>query len=80
MYQVEQYLVGKMVITCQILIFGHTVIRESDIYNANSVVMAATDFAQGAAVGLLLMGTIMLSRYGNKIRKFKQRLLKKGVE
>ena len=62
-----------------ILVFGHTLIRESAIYNTNSVVMAATDFAQGAAVGLLLMGIIMLSRYGNKIRKFKQRLLKKSV-
>lgn len=42
--------------------------------------MAITDFAQGAAVGLLLMGIIVLCRYGNKIRIFKQRLIKKGIK
>lgn len=43
------------------------------------IVMAVTEFAQGLAIGMLLVGLIMSSRYGAKIRAFKQRLLKKNV-
>lgn len=56
-----------------------TILRDTAIYNENSIVMAGTDIAQGMAIGMLLVGLIMSSRYGAKIRAFKQRLLKKNV-
>ena len=57
----------------------YTILKDTAIYNDNSIVMAGTDFAQGMAIGMLLVGLIMSSRYGVKIRAFKQRLLKKNV-
>lgn len=37
------------------------------------------DAAQGFAVGMMLTGLIMSSRYGAKVRVFKQRLLKNNI-
>ena len=51
-------------------------LRDTNIYSENSFVMFATGFIQGAAIGMLLWGVIMLSRYGAKIRAFKQRIKK----
>ncbi len=42
-----------------------------------AVLAAISDFADGAAIGLLFVGIIVTSRYGNRIRAFKQRLLKR---
>ncbi len=42
-----------------------------------AVLTAISDFADGAAIGLLFVGIIVTSRYGNRIRAFKQRLLKR---
>lgn len=61
------------------LMIVYTILKDSAIYNNNSIVMGGTDFAQGMAIGMLLVGLIMSSRYGAKIRDFKQRLLKKNT-
>ena len=61
-----------------LLVAGYTILKDTAIYNDNAIVMAVTDFAQGLAIGMLLTGVIMLSRYGTRIRAFKQRLLKKN--
>lgn len=44
--------------------------------NNNAVLNAASNFAEGTAIGMILCGIIFTSRYGQKIRAFKQRLLK----
>ena len=62
-----------------LLVAGYTILKDTAIYTDNAIVMAVTDFAQGLAVGMLLTGVIMLSRYGARIRAFKQRLLKKNI-
>lgn len=62
-----------------LLVVVCTILRDTAIYNDNSIVMAGADFAQGMAIGMLLVGLIMSSRYGTKIRAFKQRLLKKNI-
>ncbi len=36
-----------------------------------------SDFAEGMAGGMLICGIVMTSRYGQKIKEFKQRLLKR---
>ena len=40
---------------------------------------AGTEFAQGLAIGMLLAGIIMSSRYGAKVRAFKRRLFGKKI-
>ncbi|MGN0496403.1 MAG: helix-turn-helix domain-containing protein [Lachnospiraceae bacterium] len=62
-----------------LLMLGYTILKDSSIYNDNSNVMAGIEFAQGMAIGMLFVGLVMSSRYGAKIRAFKQRLLKKNV-
>lgn len=66
-----------------LLMLGYTILKDSSIYNDNSIVMAGIEFAQGMAIGMLFVvlfvGLVMSSRYGAKIRAFKQRLLKKNV-
>lgn len=42
-----------------------------------AVLTAISDFAEGVAIGMLFVGLIITSRYGNRIRAFKQRLLKR---
>ncbi|MEG1152591.1 MAG: transcriptional regulator, partial [Oscillospiraceae bacterium] len=38
---------------------------------------AISEFAQGAAGGMVICGIIVTSRYGQRIKAFKQRLLKR---
>ena len=38
---------------------------------------AISNFAEGAAIGMVLCGIVFTSRYEQKIRAFKQRLLKR---
>ena len=47
-----------------LLVAGYTILKDTAIYTDNAIVMAVTDFAQGLAIGMLLIGVIMLSRYG----------------
>lgn len=49
----------------------HTILVE------NNVLKAISDFAEGASVGMVIMGIVVTSRYGQRIRQFKQRILKR---
>ena len=53
-------------------------LKDTGIYMDNHIIRNGLDFAQGLAVGMLLCGIIMSSRYGAKIRAFKQRVLMKN--
>ena len=59
-----------------LLILAYNIIKDTSLYE-NSTVMIGVDFAQGVAIGMLLVGVIYSSRYGAKIRAFKHRLLKR---
>lgn len=43
----------------------------------NNVVSAISNFFEGAACGMVICGIIITSRYGQRIKAFKQRLLKR---
>ncbi|MEE1061515.1 MAG: helix-turn-helix transcriptional regulator [Ruminococcus sp.] len=58
---------------CQVV---SLILRDTSLYNDYTFISIGTDFLQGAGVGMLLMGVIKLSRYGAKIRAFKQRIKK----
>lgn len=45
--------------------------------NNNAVLSAVSDFAEGAAIGMIIYGIIFTSRFGQRIKAFKQRLLKR---
>lgn len=47
------------------------------VLNSNVVLSAISDFAEGAAIGMIICGIVFTSRYGQRIKAFKQRLLKR---
>ena len=47
------------------------------VLNSNGVLSAISDFAEGAAIGMIICGIVFTSRYGQRIKAFKQRLLKR---
>ena len=57
----------------------YTIIRDTVAYTDYFFVKTVADIAQGLAIGMLLAGLIMSSRYGAKVRAFKQRLFRKNV-
>jgi transcriptional regulator with XRE-family HTH domain len=61
-----------------LLMVAYMSLRDTGIYADNQIIRNGLDFAQGLSVGMLLCGVIMSSRYGAKVRAFKQRLLKKS--
>lgn len=79
--EAEKY--NKRIRICNAIAMGlfvlHTIVRDTALYTNNAVVKAGTDFAQGAAIGMLLAGIIMSSRYGAKVRAFKRRLFRKNA-
>ncbi len=62
-----------------IFLLLYLIVKDTVIYANNSIVEAVIDCSQGLAIGMLLAGIVMSSRYGIKIRSFKQRVLKKVV-
>lgn len=52
-------------------LISHTDLAQNDIANAVS------EFATGAACGMLICGIFFTSRYGQRLQAFKQRLLKR---
>ena len=48
--------------------------KDTTLYAQNEVVSLITDVAQGVSLGMLLTGLVFSSRYGVKIRAFKQRV------
>lgn len=43
----------------------------------DAVLSAVADFGEGASIGMVLCGLVFTSRYGQRIKAFKQRLLKR---
>lgn len=78
--QAEKY--NRRVRICNViatlLIIVYTSLKEAPIYYENAMVKAATDFMQGMSIAMLLTGLFVSSRYGARVRAFKQRLLKKN--
>ena len=60
-----------------LLIMAYMLLKDTGIYSNNQVIRNGLNFAQGLAVGMLFSGIIMSSRYGAKVKAFKQRLFKK---
>lgn len=60
-----------------LLIMAYMLLKDTGIYANNQVIRNGLNFAQGLAVGMLFSGIIMSSRYGAKVKAFKQRLFKK---
>lgn len=57
---------------------AYMLLKDTGIYANNQVIRNGLNFAQGLAVGMLFSGIIMSSRYGAKVKAFKQRLFKKN--
>ena len=51
------------------------IIKDTSLYD-DPTVMVGLDIVQGFAVGMLLVGMLYSSRYGARIRAFKERLMK----
>ena len=60
-----------------LLIMAYMLLKDTGIYANNQDIRNGLNFAQGLAVGILFSGIIMSSRYGAKVKAFKQRLFKK---
>lgn len=60
-----------------LLIVVSYLLKDSAIYGESILVSRATDIAQGMAIGLLLVGLIMSSKYGDKIRDTRKVFLHK---
>ena len=58
-----------------LLLVVYMVLKDTALYSQNAAVRIGVDIAQGLAIGMLLTGLVFSSRYGVKIRAFKQRLL-----
>ena len=74
----EQYTkrVHLLLLTGAIFWFVASLISHTELNN-NAVLNAVSSFAEGAAIGMILCGIVFTSRYGQRIRAFKQRLLKR---
>lgn len=51
--------------------------KDTTLYFQNEIVSIIIDVAQGVSLGMLLTGLVFSSRYGVKIRAFKQRVFKR---
>ena len=74
----EQYTkrVHLLLLAGAIFWFVASLISHTELSN-NAVLNAVSDFAEGAAIGMVVCGIVFTSRYGQRIRAFKQRLLKR---
>ncbi len=61
-----------------LLIVIYMLLKDTGIYTDNVIIRDGLDFVQGLALGMMLVGLIMSSRYGAKVREFKQRVFKKS--
>lgn len=59
-----------------ILWFFSQFVNHTGLVN-NNVILAIAEFAEGAACGMVICGIIVTSRYGQKLKAFKQRLLQR---
>ncbi|MEF9917599.1 MAG: transcriptional regulator, partial [Lachnospiraceae bacterium] len=58
------------------LMFTSQIIHYTELVEIYAM-SAISDFAEGAASGMLIFGVVETSRYGQKIKAFKQRLMKR---
>ena len=65
--------------TGMLIFVAFMLLKDTDLYLNNHTVSAITDAAQGVAIGMLLTGLIMSSRYGARVRAFKKRLFGKNI-
>ena len=74
----EQYTkrVHLLLLAGGIFWFVASLISHTELNN-NAVLNGVSNFAEGAAIGMILCGIVFTSRYGQRIRAFKQRLLKR---
>lgn len=68
--------VHRFLVAGALLWFISQVILHTELIEI-SVISAFNDFAEGAAYGMLIAGIIVTSRYGQRLKAFKQRLLKR---
>ena len=68
--------VHRLLLTGAIFWFVSSLIDHT-VLNSNGVLSAISDFAEGAAIGMIICGIVFTSRYGQRIKAFKQRLLKR---
>ena len=60
-----------------LLVAFNVLLKDSSLYTDIKAMPTILDITQGIAIGMLLVGLIMSSRYGASIRAFKKRLFKK---
>ena len=74
----EQYTkrVRLLLQTGAVFWFVASLISHTELSN-NTVLNAVSEFTEGAAIGMILCGIIFTSRYGHRIRAFKERLFKR---
>ena len=68
--------VHLLLLTGAIFWFVSSLINHTTL-NSNAVLSAISDFAEGVAIGMIICGIIFTSRYGQRIKAFKRRLLKR---
>lgn len=76
--EIERYTkrVHRLLLTGAIFWFVSSLINHT-VLNSNAVLSAISNFAEGAAIGMIICGIVFTSRYGQRIKAFKQRLLKR---
>ena len=76
--ETEQYTkrVHLLLLAGVIFWFVASLISHTELNNI-AVLNAISNFTEGAAIGMILCGIVFTSHYGQRIRAFKQRLLKR---
>lgn len=69
--------VHRFLLTGAIFWFVSSLINHT-VLNSNAVLSTISNFAEGAAIGMMICGIVFTSRHGQRIKAFKQRLLKRG--
>ncbi|MDE6749681.1 MAG: helix-turn-helix domain-containing protein [Lachnospiraceae bacterium] len=64
-----------ILMTGAILWIGSQIISHTSLVE-NNVMSAISDFAMGLSCGMVICGIVVTSRFGKRIREFKQRLIK----
>ncbi len=68
--------VHRLLLTGAIFWFVSGIISHTPL-DENALMSIISDFSEGVSAGMIVCGILLTSRYGQKIKAFKQRLLKK---
>lgn len=63
-----------------LFIADNRILKGTEIYSNSPFVPNGLDFAQGLAIGLLIVALILLTRFGVRLRNFNHRILNKNSE